>query len=112
MSASRFTRVVHPMRIRVPVLYALCVLVVVVPSVAPEKGHASVVVNTWPTTFVGGASTPTGKDGWIVTANGAVSTISGLQDNNYGGAEGKSLARPIAGLAATPTGKGYWYRGG
>jgi hypothetical protein len=70
--------------------------------VAPPRAYAGVVA---------GASTPSGNGGWSVTAKGAVGLLnpSKVHDAHfYGDTRHVSLAKPITGIAARPSGKGYW----
>jgi hypothetical protein len=69
----------------------------------PAVGLAS-SGNTWPTTLVAGAASRSGKDLRFVRANGSVSGFGAT----FGGAQDLPLTQPITGMAATPTGNGYW----
>src|SRR3954471_10377978 len=75
---------------------------------AASAATAAPPANPWPTTPVAATITPTGPPMWIVRANGTVPTRGIEHRNFYGDAHGLHLAQPITGIAATPTGKGYW----
>jgi hypothetical protein len=56
--------------------------------------------------FVGIASTPTGRGYWLAGSDGGVFTAG---DAAFRGSAGNlPLARPIVGIASTRTGRGYW----
>ena len=56
--------------------------------------------------FVGIASTPTGRGYWLAGSDGGVFTAG---DAVFRGSAGNlPLARPIVGIASTRTGRGYW----
>ncbi|MDI1464715.1 PIG-L family deacetylase [Catellatospora sp. KI3] len=57
---------------------------------------------------VGTAGTPLGT--WAATADGKVIVVDG-EVALYGSMAGQPLNRPIAGIAATPSGRGYWLVG-
>src|SRR5690242_15561942 len=66
---------------------------------AAETGAA----NPWPSTVVAGAFATAHRGSWAVRANGAVSGT-----HLHGDARRQHLAQPIVGMAATPSGNGYW----
>ncbi|MGH9066675.1 MAG: twin-arginine translocation signal domain-containing protein, partial [Acidimicrobiales bacterium] len=50
-----------------------------------------------------------GGGGWLVSRSGAVYSFGGAgYHGGVGAADSRPLARPVVGMAATPTGKGYW----
>ena len=53
--------------------------------------------------LVGVAATPGGT--WTVTGDGAITAPAG---QNYGSLAGVRLHAPVVGIAATPSGHGYW----
>jgi hypothetical protein len=58
---------------------------------------------------VGATSTPDGRAGWTVTANGTVHTTGAA--HAYGGVAGLALHAPVVAIAALPSGSGYWLLG-
>jgi hypothetical protein len=66
--------------------------------------------------IVGASATPTGKGLWLVGADGGVFALGdakfygSIPDLQRPGGllEGRRLAKPITGLATSPTGRGYW----
>src|SRR5204863_7267381 len=55
---------------------------------------------------VGATSTPDGRAGWTVTANGSVRTTGTA--HRYGDLVGVALHAPVVAIAALPSGSGYW----
>jgi hypothetical protein len=84
---------------RLPVV-GLSVALLVVGNAAAASAR-----NQWPTTVVAGATTPANTAEWVAQANG---TVTAYGRGFYGDARREPLAKPIAGMAATATGKGYW----
>ncbi len=69
------------------------------------SGAGASAANGWPTSFVAAATSPTGQSVFGVRANGAVAAFCG---HFHGDARREALAKPITGIASSPTGKGYW----
>ena len=83
-------------------------LVVVALLVAGSGGGAS-AANGWSDSAVAGVVSPTGIPTFVVRANGAVTEILyGVASRAFGGARRLPLTKPITGIAASATGKGYW----
>jgi hypothetical protein len=90
---------------RGPVIGLAAVLLLVGSATAASAEGVS--GNQWPATVVAGATTPVSTGIWSAQANGVV-TVHDLQGGFHGDARRTPLAQPIAGIAATPTGNGYW----
>src|SRR5262245_53238834 len=73
--------------------------------VAGTNGGAS-AANRWPRSRVAAAASPMTPEVWVLHANGAVSPL--YRSHFHGDARLESLARPMKGIASSPTGKGYW----
>ena len=72
---------------------------------APAAVSAS-VVGGGSGPVVAATSTPDGKAGWTVTSGGSVRTTGTA--HSYGDASHLGLHAAIVGIAALPTGSGYW----
>jgi acetyl esterase/lipase len=81
-------------------LCAITGLLVVVPA------RTATARTMWPHVVVGGFATPSGNGGWVVYADGTVSSFG--DGRRFGDMAGRQLNAPIVGGAATPSGGGYW----
>jgi hypothetical protein len=86
---------------RLLVLPLLALVAAVLVGVAPSSPAATAP------RAVAVVTTPSGAASWVAFTNGRV-WAAGSDAAFFGDASGRALKAPVVGMAATPTGKGYW----
>lgn len=71
-----------------------------------RTGGGTALAQSFTTSAVGVAPSPTARGGWVAAADGGVFAFGDAR--YYGSMGGVRLNQPIVGITATPTGRGYW----